>query len=295
MLIYRSGCLLWGQIMSSKLSGTRSPLCWLALALTSIAATPASAIDAGIEEISPPSEAQPPAVASTMPFDIAFGIATTSDYVSRGITNSNSSPAIQGYIEPSLELPNFGTVYVNVWSSNVDYGEGFEGAEIDVAGGIRPEFGPLSLDLGYVHYFYSPEHVSPDYGEVFAKADYNFDDMFTLSGRLFYAPDYNQSGQSGTWVAGGVRVPLPNDFSVYGGIGYQFFEDPSAFEQLAWTVGASYNWKAVTFDLRYWDTDLSGDECAVRSGFSDGCDARIVGTISIDTSFSEVRDWLSAK
>ena len=119
--------------------------------------------------------------------------------------------------------------------------------------------------------------------------------MFTLSGRVFFAPDYNQSGKSGTWVAGGVRVPFPNDFSVYGGIGYQFFEDPNAFEQLAWTVGASYSWKAVTFDLRYWDTDLSGDECAVRSGFSDGCDARIVGTISIDTSFSEVRDWLSAK
>ena len=97
----------------------------------------------------------------------------TTDYVSRGITNSNSEPAIQGYVEPSIELPNIGAAYVNVWSSNVDYGEGFEGAEIDVAAGIRPEFGPLSLDLGYVHYFYTPEHVSPDYGEIFAKADYN--------------------------------------------------------------------------------------------------------------------------
>ena len=77
-----------------------------------------------------------------IPFDIAFGVAFTTDYVSRGITNSNSEPAIQGYIEPSVELPNIGTAYVNMWSSNVDYGEGFEGAEIDVAAGIRPEFGP---------------------------------------------------------------------------------------------------------------------------------------------------------
>jgi uncharacterized protein (TIGR02001 family) len=228
-----------------------------------------------------------------MPFDIAVGIALTTNYVSRGITNSNSDPAVQGYVEPSVELGDFGTAYVNVWSSNVDYGEGFEGAEIDVAGGFRPTFGPLSLDVGYVHYFYSPEHVSPDYGEVFAKADYNFDDKFTIGGRVFYAPDFNQSDFSATWVAAGVRVPLPHDFSAYAGVGYQFFENSDAFEQLAWMAGVSYSWKAVTIDVRYWDTDLSDDECITRSGFSNGCDATIVGTLSFDTSFSEIRDWMS--
>jgi uncharacterized protein (TIGR02001 family) len=240
-----------------------------------------------------PIEPAPLAAASDMPFDIAVGIALTNDYVSRGITNSNSEPAIQGYIEPSIELGEVGAAYLNVWSSNVDYGEGFEGAEIDVAGGFRPEFGPLSLDVGYVHYFYSPKHVSPDYGEVFAKADYNFNDKVTIGGRIFYAPDYNQSGFSGTWVAGGVRVPLPHDFSVYAGAGYQFFENPEAFEQFAWMAGASYSWKALTIDVRYWDTDLSDDECVARSGFADGCDSRVVATFSFDTSLSQVRDWMS--
>ena len=127
----------------------------------------------------------PLAATPGVPFDVAFGVAFTTDYVSRGITNSNSEPAIQGYIEPSVEMPDVGTAYINVWSSNVDYGEGFEGAEIDVAGGIRPQFGPLSLDVGYVHYFYAPEHVSPDYGEIFAKADYNFNDVVTFGGRVY--------------------------------------------------------------------------------------------------------------
>jgi uncharacterized protein (TIGR02001 family) len=230
-----------------------------------------------------------------VPFDLAFGVAVTSDYVSRGITNSDSRPAIQGYVEPSVEIPNIGPAYVNVWSSNVDFGEGFKGAEIDVAGGIRPEFGPLSLDLGYVHYFYTPEHVSPDYGEIFAKADYNFNDLFTVGGRVFFAPDFNQSGNTATWVAGGVRVPLPYDFSAYAGVGYQFFEDPNAFEQFAWTAGLSYSWKALTVDVRYWGTNLTDDECVVRSGFSSGCDSRVVATLSFDTSWSEVRDWFSGK
>lgn len=265
------------------------------LAILAFFGNQATCASATEQDIAPGEEYGPLATTPGVPFDIAFGISLTTDYVSRGITNNNSSPAIQGYIEPYIELPTLGTAYVNVWASNVDYGEGFEGAEIDVAAGIRPQFGQLSLDLGYVHYFYSPKHVSPDYGEIFAKADYNFDDKLTVGARVFFAPDFNQSGNTATWVAAGVRVPLPNDFSVYGGIGYQFFEDPDAFEQLAWTAGLSYNWKAVTLDLRYWGTDLSDNECVARSGFADGCDSRVVATISFDTSFSEVRDWMTGK
>ena len=259
-----------------------------------VVSIPATVAIAGEQEIEPATT--PPLVATPgVPFEVAFGVALTSDYVSRGITNSNSRSAIQGYIEPSVELPNIGAAYINVWSSNVDYGEGFEGAEIDVAGGIRPQFGPLSLDVGYVHYFYAPEHVSPDYGEIFAKADYNYNDVATFGTRVFFAPDFNQSGNTATWIAGGVKVPLPHDFAVYGGLGYQFFEDSDAFEQLAWTAGISYSWKAVTLDLRYWGTNLSDDECVVRSGFPNGCDSRVVGTISVDTAWSELRDWVSGK
>ena len=218
-------------------------------------------------------------------FDIGFGISGTTDYVSRGITQSDSDPAIQGYIEPT-----YGIGYVNVWSSNVDFGDDFRGAEIDVAGGIRPEFGALKLNVGWVHYFYAPESVSPAYGEIYAKADYNLNDKITFAGRLFFAPDFSQTGNTATFIAGGIKVPLPKDFSVYGGVGYQFFEDENAFEDLAWTAGLSYNWKQLTFDLRYWDTDLADDECVARSGFEDGCDARVVGTISWDFTLSALRD-----
>lgn len=278
-------------LVSAKAAAAR--LFLPSLTVASVAALLLSEAWAGEQVIEPTVStptAEATAAASGSLFDVGFGIAFTTDYVSRGVTNSDSRPAIQGYIEPSI-----GMAYLNIWSSNVDYGEGFEGAEIDVAGGIRPEFGPLSLDVGYVHYFYTPEHVSPDYGELFAKADYDFNDKFTLGGRLFFAPDYNQTGDTATWLAGGIRVPLPHDFSVYGGVGYQFFENPDAFEQFAWTAGVSYSWKALTFDVRYWDTNLSDDECAFRSGFSDGCDARVTATVSFDTSWSEARDWLSKR
>ena len=241
------------------------------------------------DEIQPTAPAPP--VAPAGKFDMALGVAGTTDYVSRGITQSDSEPAIQGYIEPSYGLgPVLGDAFVNIWSSNVDFGDDFRGAEIDVAGGIKPKFlgSKWSPQIGYVHYFYAPEDVSPDYGEIYAKTDYTFgqDEKFTLRGLVFFAPDFNQSGFTATWIAGGGRVKLWKNVGVYAGVGYQFFEDPNAFEQLAWTVGASYYWKSLTFDVRYWETNLRDDECVVRSGFADGCDARVVGTISLDTTWS---------
>jgi uncharacterized protein (TIGR02001 family) len=254
-----------------------------------LSAGSAGAAEQTIEPTPAPARTLPsepaPSSDDALPFDLSFGAALTSNYVSRGITNSGNDPAIQGYIEPGI-----GPVYFNLWLSNVDFGEDFEGAEIDTALGVRPEFGPLSLDFGYVHYFYSPADVSPDYGEIFAKADYNVLDMFTVGARIYFAPDFNQSGDTATFVAGGFKVPLPHDFSLYAGVGYQFFEDREAFEQLAWTAGVSYTWKALTFDVRYWDTNLSDNECIARSGFTDGCDARVVGTISVDTSWSALKD-----
>ncbi len=112
----------------------RSPHCLLTTTLM-IAALSAGSAMAGDQEIEP----IPPEPAATageptlfgMPFGVAFGIALTSNYVSRGITNSGNDPAVQGYIEPNL-----GIGYLNIWSSNVNFGEGFKGAEIDTALGI---------------------------------------------------------------------------------------------------------------------------------------------------------------
>ena len=274
---------------------TNGGKCWGALlwfaavAAIFLWAESAAARDESLEPEPPAAESPEPAAPAGAPagFDVGFGTAFTSDYVSRGITQSDSKPAVQGYIEPSFFN---GEAYLNIWSSNVDFGDDFRGAEIDLTGGIRPKLGDLSLNLGYVHYFYAPESVSPDYGEFFGKADYNVTDKFIVGTRVLFAPDFSQTGKTATFVVGGAKVLLTKNFSAYGGVGYQFFEDPHAFEDLAWTAGLTYVWKSLSFDVRYWDTNLSDQKCVVRSGFEDGCDARVVGTISLDLTWSKLRD-----
>src|SRR5262245_55560689 len=246
----------------------------------------AAAKDEALEPVAAPTETIAPSVPAAPPgkFNLGFGLAGTSDYVSRGITQTESRPAVQGYIEPS-----YGIAYVNVWSSNVDFGDDFRGAEIDVTGGLRPTFGDLSLNFGWAHYFYAPQQVSPSYGEIFAKADYKVTDKFIFGTRVWFAPDFDQTGKTATFPVVGAKVLLTEKLSAYAGVGYQFFEDPQEFEYLVWTAGLSYIWKSLTFDVRYWDTNLSDSECVVRSGFLGGCDARVVGTISLDLTWSALK------
>ena len=163
---------------------------------------------------------------------MAIGVAGTTDYQSRGITQSDSDPAIQGYIEPSYGLgPVLGDAFVNIWSSSdVDFGAGVQGAEIDVAAGIKPKSWSEMVTQHWLGaLFLCTGRPNSAYGEVYAKTDYTFgeEDKFTLRGLIFFAPDYNLSGFTGTYVAGGGRVKFWKNFAAYAGVGYQFFEDPN--------------------------------------------------------------------
>jgi hypothetical protein len=76
--------------------------------------------------------------------------------------------------------------------------------------------------------------VSPDYGEIYAKTDYRFgaDDKFTLRGLIFFAPDYNQTGETATWIAGGGGMRLWENVVVYAGGGYQFLRRPECLRAI---------------------------------------------------------------
>jgi uncharacterized protein (TIGR02001 family) len=238
------------------------------------------------DQIKPKVPAPPP---PAQKLQMGLGVTGTTDYIARGISQDDGHPAIQGYVEPRYRLgPILGDAFVKIWSSNVDFGA--EGAEIDVAAGIKPKFlGPRwSPSIGYVHYFYAPERVSPDYGEIYAQTDYAFGEnaRYTLRALIFFAPNFSQTATTGTWIAGGGKVAISENLAAYAGVGHQFFGESNTLEQLAWTAGLSYYWKSLTFDVQYWDTDLSDVACIVRSGFADGCEARVVGTISLDTTWS---------
>jgi uncharacterized protein (TIGR02001 family) len=194
-------------------------------------------------------------------FDVAFGAAVTSNYIFRGITQSNDRPAFQAYMEAS-----YGMIYAGLWGSTVDF-EDDNKAELDVTVGVRPEFGNLTLDIGYVRYLYTAD--GDCCGEAFAKADYKINDMFGVGAEVFH--DFEAET---TYLRGHGSVALPADFELSGGIGIY-----AQVSQLDWDLGVSRTFADVaTLDLRY-------------HGYNDDVDTthKFAASLSFDTSLSALR------
>ena len=82
-----------------------------ALAL-SLSAAPAFAADM-------PVKAAPAPAAAPSPWDIAFGSALMSDYVFRGITQSNHKPSVAAYFEPRYNITKDIQLYVGVSGESI--------------------------------------------------------------------------------------------------------------------------------------------------------------------------------
>lgn len=192
-------------------------------------------------------------------FDVAFGAAFTTRYISRGADNSDG-PAFQAYIEPS-----YGIFYVGAWTSTVDFGTD-DDFELDLYAGIRPEFGNLALDIGYAHYIY--DGITDDSGEFYAKATYTFTEQFSAGGEIYHDPENDT-----TYGVVNAAVVLPYDITLSAAYG-EWLE--SGNDDRDWNIGLSYTINdTFTIDGRYHD-----------SNFDHG---RFVLTLSVDSSWSALR------
>jgi hypothetical protein len=192
-------------------------------------AAPALAADMKLKAAPPPA---PP-----NPWDLAFGAGLTSDYIFRGITQSNHNPSVNAYFEPRYNVSPYLQLYAGVAGSSISF-PNRAAAEIDGYGGIRPTFGPLSLDFGGIVYWYPGGtcyngSLAPVFGtdclengylpvngnvikkdltfwEVYAKGTYAVNDQVSIGGTAFYSPSVLNSGANGTYVTGGAKLTAPS-------------------------------------------------------------------------------------
>jgi hypothetical protein len=192
-------------------------------------ATPALAADMKLKAAPPPA---PPS-----PWDLAFGAGLTSDYIFRGISQSNHNPSVNAYFEPRYNVSPYLQLYAGVAGSSISF-PNRAAAEIDGYGGIRPTFGPLSLDFGGIVYWYPGGtcyngSLAPVFGtdclengylpvngnvikkdltfwEVYAKGTYAVNDQVSIGGTAFYSPSVLNSGANGTYVTGGAKLTAPS-------------------------------------------------------------------------------------
>src|SRR5499426_1680673 len=185
-------------------------------------ATPALAAD--MKAAAPAAPPAPP-----NPWDVAFGGGVTSDYIFRGITQSNHKPSVAAYFEPRYNVTKDLQYYVGVAGESISF-PNRAAAEVDIYGGVRPTFGPLALDFGAWYYWYPGGEcfngsLAPVFGfdclangylpingnviekelsfvEGFAGGTFTVNDQVAYSGAVFYSPSVFNSGAPGTYVSG---------------------------------------------------------------------------------------------
>ena len=279
-----------------------------ALAVT--AAVPAFAADM-------PVKAKKVAVVATpSPWDIAFGTALTTDYVLRGVSQSNHRPAEQGYFEVRYNINDMWQLYAGVWGSSL--WTGLANAEIDPSAGVRLTLGNFGLDVGYVYYYYpggtTATLANGSYGEAYIKPTYKFNDILTVGG--IFETGFNNFNNKATlpgvaWVgdakhyfyAANAVITLPwapsgIAISINPEIGREYYSSGVTANQLSvsdtyWDVGVDFVYKAATLDLRYWGTSAKpstvGDQCGTIGAGPNLCGNRFVATLKFDTTFSALK------
>src|SRR6185312_6644211 len=102
----------------------------MVLAATALAMTASSALAA---DMAVKAYRAPPPVAFD-PWDIAFGAGVMSDYVFRGVTQSNHKPSVTAYFEPRYNVTKDLQLYVGSSVESISFANR-AAAEVDIYGG----------------------------------------------------------------------------------------------------------------------------------------------------------------
>jgi uncharacterized protein (TIGR02001 family) len=194
--------------------------------------------------------------------EFSGNVAISSDYVWRGVSQSNGDMAISG----GFDYAN-GMFYAGTWASNIDFEDASDAnVEIDFYGGIASEFSNgVTWDLGVIYYVYPDSEDSDlDFVELKGALGYAFDAGLSVGAEAYYDPDNKNMYLNAT-----AGYALTENFGVDASVGnYQF---DAGGDYTNWSLGASTSAAGFGFDLRYWGTDVDNVEVA---------DDRVVLTVS---------------
>ncbi len=154
--------------------------------------------------------------------DVTANVAVVSDYLFRGVDQSNGA-AMQG----GLDYKNDSGIYLGTWLSNVDFGGK---VETDLYGGYSGEYNGLGYDLGGIYYWYPDSGGDAkggelDYAEVSLGLSYwklNAGVAYTVWGESDSKAPFNE-GDLYYHLSG--EFPLQQGFSVTALVGYYNFAD----------------------------------------------------------------------
>jgi hypothetical protein len=237
-----------------------------ALAMVAGSAATGSALAADL----PLKAVKAPPPAPFDPWDIAFGSAIMSDYIFRGVTQSNHMPSVTAYFEPRYNINKDLQLYVGTSTESISFANR-AAAEVDVYGGIRPTFGAAAFDFGVWGYLYPGGNCADNllvpgslpggnvcavsaqtifladgnvmkkdvsFFEAYAKLNYTFSDNWQAGITEYYSPNFLNSGAWGNYASVTAKYTAPA--TVFGSSGVGLYVSGEFGRQWLGTSDAFY-------------------------------------------------------
>jgi uncharacterized protein (TIGR02001 family) len=202
-----------------------------------------------------------------------------SDYIYRGTTLSDHGPAAGAAVEARFGALYAGTTVATVKLPTQPL------AEFTMAGGIRPKIANIDFDLGVTYFAYPGERLPGEtnginYWEAVIRGDRSIGESIRIAGGYAYSPNVSNTGASSQYVAAGLGFDVPGRLlpqnlgvSFTTAAGYSWFGNQAPQlggfplpAYLNWQAGVTFTHKVFNLDLRYYDTNLSKENCFVFTG-----------------------------
>jgi uncharacterized protein (TIGR02001 family) len=215
--------------------------------------------------------------ANELEFSARAGVA--SDYIYRGTTLSAHGPAAGAAVEAT-----FGPLYAGTTVATVNLPTE-PAAELTAAGGIRPKIANIDFDLGVTYFGYPGERLPGEthginYWEAVIRGDRRIGESIRIASGYAYSPNVSNTGAWSQYVAAGLGFDVPTrqlpqnlGVSFTTAVGYSWFGNQAPQlggfplpAYLNWQAGVTFTYKILNLDLRYYDTNLSKENCFVFTG-----------------------------
>lgn len=191
--------------------------------------------------------------------ELSANIGATSNYLWRGVSQTDDGAAISG----GVDWAHDSGFYLGTWASNIDWGVGSSGAEVDFYGGFANEIGDFGYDAGLIYYYYPDSaYDDSDFSELYLSGSWKF-----LSGGIAYTL-HGDADSDAPFTDGDLYYHIAAGWDVAetwnlsGTIGHYDFDAGGDFDYTHYQADltkSAGDWGDVTFTVSQADEE-SGDD-----------------------------------
>ena len=188
------------------------------------------------------------------------GVAFTTDYKFRGVSQSNTNAAVQG----SLTASHDSGLYVSAWASSFANANG--GLELDTLLGYTGSIDDVTYDVGVMRYNYPGNDGAAgklSYNEVYGSVS-----AYGAKVGVNYSDDYFAESGKFTYVYASYAKDIYEGFGITASVGLNKFEDNAGYAKalgfagtddkyIDYKVGVTKSFEGLNFEVAYIGTDVN--------------------------------------